>query len=187
MPVESMDFGLLTGDVVPRDGLQRPLLTSGSPTHAPVPRRASKQPINVTHVHQTVVQNFGPVATACPTTVAESTSGLSCLEAALHVPRGSVYAPASRWKHRNKWQVAAGVAPHAHEGAMAHGTSMGWVPFCYPKGTFVITIHGILRILCALLENTGILTVFCGILTLLAEFGAFAQNLLVFLCILVRS
>ena len=65
MPVESMDFGLLTGDVVPRDGLQRPLLTSGSPTHAPVPRRASKQPINVTHVHQTVVQNFGPVAAAC--------------------------------------------------------------------------------------------------------------------------
>jgi hypothetical protein len=60
MPVQSLDFGLLMGDVVPRDGLQRPLLTSGSPTHAPVPRRASKQPINITHVHQTVVQNFGP-------------------------------------------------------------------------------------------------------------------------------
>ena len=58
MPVESLDFGLLIGDVVPRDGLKRPLLTSGSPTHTPVPRRANKQPINVTHVHQTVVQHF---------------------------------------------------------------------------------------------------------------------------------
>ena len=99
--VESLDFGLLTGDVVPRDGLQRPLLTSGSPAHAPVPRRASKQPINVTHVHQTVVQHFGANFAACPTPVAESTSGLACLEDALAVPRGSVYAPASRWKHRN--------------------------------------------------------------------------------------
>ena len=124
--VESTDFGLLTGDVVPRDGLQRPLLTSGSPTHAPVPRRASEQPIHITHVHQTVIQNCGPVATACPTTMAESTSGLSCLEAALSVSQGSVYRPASRWRHRNKLcvQVAAGVAPHVHDGAMAFGTSM---------------------------------------------------------------
>ena len=120
MPVESLDFGLLIGDVVPRDGIQRPLLMSGSPAHAPVPRRASKQPINVTHVHQTVVQNFGPVAAACPTTVAESTSGLACLEDSLDVPRGSVYTPASRWKHRNKMQVAAGAAPHQHDGAMWH-------------------------------------------------------------------
>ena len=64
MPVESMDFGLLLGDVVSRDGLQRPLLTSGSPVRTPVPRRANKQPINVTHVHQTVVQHFGPVHAA---------------------------------------------------------------------------------------------------------------------------
>ena len=96
MPVESLEFGLLIGDVVPRDGLQRPLLTSGSPVHAPVPRRASKQPINVTHVHQTVVQNFGANFAACPTTVAEGTSGLSCLESTLAVPQGSVYEPASR-------------------------------------------------------------------------------------------
>ena len=41
-PVQSLDFGLLLGDVVPRDGLQRPLLTSGSPVCTPVPRRASK-------------------------------------------------------------------------------------------------------------------------------------------------
>ena len=102
MPVQSLDFGLLLGDVVPRDGIQRPLLTNGSPSHAPVPRRASKQPINITHVHQTVVQNFGPVPAACPATVAEGTSGLSCLESALAVPQGSVYKPASRWKHRSK-------------------------------------------------------------------------------------
>ena len=91
MPV---DFGLLTGDVVPRDGLQRPLLTSGSPTHAPVSCRTSKQPIHITHMHQTVIQNGGPVAAACSTTVAESTSGLSCLESALSAPQGSVYKPA---------------------------------------------------------------------------------------------
>jgi hypothetical protein len=102
MPVQSLDFGLLIGDVVPRDGLQRPLLTSGSPTHTPVPSRANKQPINVTHVHQTVVQHFGPVPAACPATVAEGTSELSCLESALAVPQGSVYKPASRWKHRSK-------------------------------------------------------------------------------------
>ena len=124
MPVESLDFGLLMGDVVPRDGLQRPLLTSGSPVHAPAPRRASKQPINVTHVHQTVVQNFGASFAACPTPVAEGTSGLACLEDALAVPRGSVYAPASRWKHRSKAQVAAGAAPHQHDGAMAYGTNI---------------------------------------------------------------
>ena len=124
MPVQSLDFGLLMGDVVPRDGLQRPLLTSGSPTHAPVPRRASKQPINVTHVHQTVVQNFGPVPAACPATVAEGTSGLSCLESALAVPQGSVYKPPSRWKHRSKTQVAAGVAKHVHDGTIAFGTSL---------------------------------------------------------------
>ena len=35
-PVQSLDFGLLLGDEVPRDGLQRPLLTSGSPVRTPV-------------------------------------------------------------------------------------------------------------------------------------------------------
>ena len=126
MPVESLDFGLFMGDVVPRDGLQRPLLTSGSPVHAPVPRRASKQPINVTHVHQTVVQNFGASFAACPTPVAEARGHvrMACLEDTLAVPRGSVYAPASRWKHRSKAQVAAGAAPHQHDGAMAYGTNI---------------------------------------------------------------
>ena len=46
MPVESMDFGVLLGDVVPRDGLQRPLLTSGSPVRtarAPPREQAADQ------------------------------------------------------------------------------------------------------------------------------------------------
>ena len=64
LPVESLDFGLLSGDVVPRDGMQRPLLTSGSPVHAPVPRRTGKQPIHITHVHQTVIQAQVPVVAA---------------------------------------------------------------------------------------------------------------------------
>ena len=122
--MESMDFGLLTGDVVPRDGLQRPMLMSGSPTRAPVHRRTSKQPIHITHVHQTLIQNCGSVTTACPTTAAEGPSGLACLESALAVPRGSVYIPASRWKHRNTFQVAAGVEPHVHDGIIAFGTCM---------------------------------------------------------------
>ena len=63
-PVQSLDFELLLGDEVPHDGLQRPLLTSGSPVRTPVPRRANRQPINVTHIHQTVVQQFGFWASA---------------------------------------------------------------------------------------------------------------------------
>ena len=96
LPVESLDFGLLNGDVVPRDGMQRPLLTSGSPTHAPVP-----------HVHQTVFQTFANDAPAGGATAAEGTSGLSQLERALHVPSGSIHPPAAKWKHRNKAMIAA--------------------------------------------------------------------------------
>ena len=73
LPLESMDFSMLTGDVVPRDGLQRPFLTSGSPTRAPVAKRASTQPVHITHVHQTVIQTHLPVATAQLATTAEST------------------------------------------------------------------------------------------------------------------
>ena len=124
LQVESLDFGLLTGDVVPRDGLQRPLLTSGSPTSAPVAKRASKQPVHITHVHQTVFQTHLPVATALLATTAESTAGLSCLERALSVPQGSVNPPASRWRHRSKVHVAAGIAPYTHDGAIAFGTMM---------------------------------------------------------------
>ena len=124
LQVESLDFGLLTGDVVPRDGLQRPLLTSGSPTSAPVAKRASTRPIHITHVHQTVIQASMPVATAQLATTAESTAGLSCLECALSVPQGSVHPSASRWRHRNKVQAAAGIAPHVHDGAISFGTSM---------------------------------------------------------------
>ena len=57
--LESMDFGALLGDVVPRDGLQRPVLTSGSPVRARAGRRAPAQPVHVTHVHQNVFQTFG--------------------------------------------------------------------------------------------------------------------------------
>ena len=124
LQVESLDFGLLSGDVVPRDGLQRPLLTSGSPTSAPVAKRASARPIHITHVHQTVIQASMPVATAQLATTAESTAGLSCLERALSVPQGSVHPSASRWRHRSKAHVAAGIAPHTHDGAMSFGTSM---------------------------------------------------------------
>ena len=103
LPVESLDFGLLTGDVVPRDGMQRPLLTSGSPTHVPVPRRASKQPIHITHVHQTVIQAQPQVlVVAAQLATTESTHGLSCLERALSVPQGTIHPSASKWRHRNK-------------------------------------------------------------------------------------
>jgi len=124
LQVESLDFGLLSGDVVPRDGLQRPLLTSGSPTSAPAAKRASKQPVHITHVHQTVFQTHLPVATAMLATAAESTAGLSCLERALSVPQGSVNPSASRWKHRSKAHVAAGIAPYAHDGTLSYGTML---------------------------------------------------------------
>ena len=104
--------------------MQRPLLTSGSPVHAPVPRRASKQPIHITHVHQTVIQAQVPVVAAQLATTAESTHGLSCLERALSVPQGTIHPSSSKWKHRNKVQVAAGIAPHVHDGAMEFGTRL---------------------------------------------------------------
>ena len=123
LPVESLDCGLLTGDVVPRDGMQRPFLTSGSPTHAPAARRGSKQPTHITHVHQTIIQSCIPTTTCAHiATPAESTSGLSCLESALSLPSGSIHAPPSRWRHRNKAQVEAGIAPCEHDGTMAYGT-----------------------------------------------------------------
>ena len=124
LPVESLDFGLLTGDMVPRDGMQRPLLTSGSPVHAPVPRRTSKQPIHITYVHQTVIQSQVPVVAAQLATTAESTHGLSCLERALSVPQGTSHPSSSRWRHRSKVQVAAGIAPHVHDGAIEFGTRL---------------------------------------------------------------
>jgi hypothetical protein len=124
LPVESLDFGLLNGDVVPRDGIQRPLLTSGSPVHAPVPRRASKQPIHVTHVHQNVFQTFANDAPAGGATAAEGTSGLSQLERALHVPSGSIHPPAAKWKHRNKAMIAAGMPAHVHEGSIQCGSML---------------------------------------------------------------
>ena len=129
--LESMDFGAMLGDVVPRDGLQRPVLTSGSPMRARAGRRAPAQPIHVTHVHQSVFQTFAPHAPAVEATAAEGTSGLSQLERALHVPSGSIHPPASKWKHRSKAMVAAGVPAHVHEGVMQCGSMLPMpLPVC---------------------------------------------------------
>ena len=124
--VESMDFASLMGDVVPRDGLQRPILTSGSPVRARASRRDDSRPTHVTHVHQTIIQasNSAPIAVAVEATAAEGTSGLSHLERALRVPRGSIHAPASRWKHRSKAMVAAGMPAHQHDGSMQCGSML---------------------------------------------------------------
>ena len=124
--VESMDFASLMGDVVPRDGLQRPILTSGSPVRSRASRRGDSRPTHVTHVHQTIIQapKSAPIAVAVEATAAEGTSGLSHLERALRVPRGSIHAPASRWKHRSKAMVAAGMPAHQHDGAMQCGSML---------------------------------------------------------------
>ena len=124
--VESMDFASLMGDVVPRDGLQRPILTSGSPVRARASRRDDSRPTHVTHVHQTIIQasNSAPIAVAVEATAAEGTSGLSHLERALHVPSGSIHAPASKWKHRSKAMVAAGMPAHQHDGSMQCGSML---------------------------------------------------------------
>ena len=122
--LESMDFGPLLGDVVPRDGLQRPVLTSGSPVRARAGRRAPAQPTHVTHVHQNVFQTFGNHPVAVEATAADGPSGLSQLERALHVPSGSIHPPASKWRHRSKAMVAAGVPAHGHDGAMECGSML---------------------------------------------------------------
>ena len=122
--LESMDFGALLGDVVPRDGLQRPVLTSGSPVRARAGRRAPAQPTHVTHVHQNVFQTFGNHPVAVETTAADGSSGLSQLERALHVSSGSIHPPASKWRHRSKAMVAAGVPAHGHDGVMECGSML---------------------------------------------------------------
>ena len=62
------------------------------------------------------------MATAHVATAAEGTSGLTCLERALSAPTGSIYKPASKWRHRSKCQVASGAAPHTPSGAISFGT-----------------------------------------------------------------
>ena len=62
MPVESMDFAIFSGDVVPRDGIQRPILTGGDSTRPHAPRAAREKPVHVTHIHQTIIQSTMPVA-----------------------------------------------------------------------------------------------------------------------------
>ena len=126
--VESLDFASLMGDVVPHDGLQRPTLTSGSPVRARASRRDDSRPTHVTHVHQTIMQapNSAPIAVAVEATAAEGISGLhvSHLERALHVPHGSIHAPASKWRHRSKVMVAAGMPAHEHDGSMQCGSML---------------------------------------------------------------
>ena len=122
--VESLDFASLMGDVVPRDGLQRPVLTSGSPVRARASRRDDRQPTHVTHVHQTIIQASAPIAVAVEATAAEGTSGLSHLERTLRVPHGSIHAPASKWKHRSKAMIAAGMPAHVHDGLMQCGSML---------------------------------------------------------------
>ena len=96
MPVESMDFAIFSGDVVPRDGIQRPILTSGDGTHPHVPRAARENPVHATHIHQTVIQSTMPVTQVHVATPAEGTSGLTCLERALSARPGSIYKPMTK-------------------------------------------------------------------------------------------
>ena len=91
MPVESMDFAIFSGDVVPRDGIQRPILTDGDGTRPHAPRAAREKPVHVTHIHQTIIQSTMLVAQVHVATPAEGTSGLTCLERALSARPGSIY------------------------------------------------------------------------------------------------
>ena len=121
LPLESMDFAIFSGDVVPRDGIQRPVLVGSDGPVPRAPRASREKPVHVTHVHQTIIQATMPVATAHVATAAEGTSGLTCLERALSVPPGSIYKPVSKWRHRNKGQMGGGVPPHAQDGTLAYG------------------------------------------------------------------
>ena len=112
LPLESLDFAIFSGDVVPRDGIQRPILIGGDGPRPRASRAPREQPVHVTHVHQTVIQSTMPVAQAHAATAAEGTSGLTCLERALSVRPGSIYKPTSKWRHRSKSQVESGVPPH---------------------------------------------------------------------------
>ena len=124
LPLESLDFATFSGDVVPRDGIQRPILIGGDAPGPRTPRAQREQPVHVTHVHQTVIQSTMPVAQAHAATAAEGTSGLTCLERALSVRPGSIYKPTPKWRHRSKSQVESGVPPHTHNGTLAFGTHL---------------------------------------------------------------
>ena len=61
LPIESLDFATFSGDVVPRDGIQRPILIGSDAPRPRAPRAPREQPVHVTHVHQTVIQSTLPV------------------------------------------------------------------------------------------------------------------------------
>ena len=124
LPIESLDFATFSGDVVPRDGIQRPILIGSDAPRPRAPRAPREQPVHVTHVHQTVIQSTLPVVQVHAATAAEGTSGLTCLERALSVRQGSIYKPASKWRHRSKAQVESGVPPHTPDGTLSFGTSL---------------------------------------------------------------
>ena len=124
LPVESLDFAIFSGDVVPRDGVQRPILIGSDGPRPRASRAPREQPVHVTHVHQTVIQSTLPVVQAHAATAAEGTSGLTCLERALSVRQGSIYKPTSKWRHRSKSQVESGVPPHTQDGTLSFGTSL---------------------------------------------------------------
>ena len=114
-PLASLDFAPFLEVEAPRDGVQRPeLIDLSVPTSRNRPARArDRQPshVHVTHVHQTLLQaplNL-PIATARPALAYEGGSGVAGLERSLSLPASSISKPASRWKHRSKAAVAAGM------------------------------------------------------------------------------
>ena len=66
LPVESLDFAIFSGDVVPRDGIQRPILIGSDAPRPRASRAPREQSVHVTHVHQTVIQSTLPVAGRSP-------------------------------------------------------------------------------------------------------------------------
>ena len=109
LPIESLDFATFSGDVVPRDGIQRPILVGDDAPRPRAPRAPREQPVHVTHVHQTVIQSTLPVVQAHAATAAEGTSGPSLVSSEL-----SPYAKAQSTSQRQnggtdpspKWRAA---------------------------------------------------------------------------------
>ena len=104
-PVHSFDFDVNGGLQAPRDGVQRPLLFSDTPSLPPSRDRRRRGPhpvIHVTHVHQTVLQTATPTAVATPLAAAAVDRTLEGLEGALSLRPGSLSHPPSRWHHRPK-------------------------------------------------------------------------------------
>jgi hypothetical protein len=50
LPTESLDFAIFCGDVVPRDGIQRPILTGGDDSRPRASRVPREKPVHVTYL-----------------------------------------------------------------------------------------------------------------------------------------